>query len=183
MRQACELDPFAGYSAIMFGWALYYARNYEASHAQLRKALELDSSLWVGHTSAGMALERLGDMQAAVAEFRLALEYSDNSALAEAHLAFGLARMGDQAGATKILNKLLKLRHERYFSPYWIAVIYVALNELSEALKWLEIAAKERCGWIVFAREDPKLDVLHSDTRFRRVVSGVSPAREIICPA
>lgn len=183
MRQACELDPFAGYSAIMFGWALYYARNYEASHAQLKRAMELDSSLWVGHTSAGMALERLGEMQTAVAEFRLAMEYSDNSALASAHLAFGLARMGDRAGATKILNALLKLRNDRYFSPYWLAVIYVALNNPTEALTWLENAARERCSWIVFAREDPKLDVLHSDPRFYRAVSGVSPAREIMCPA
>ena len=30
MRQACDLDPFVSYSAIMFGWALYYAGNYEA---------------------------------------------------------------------------------------------------------------------------------------------------------
>ena len=183
MRQACDLDPFASYSAIMFGWALYYAGNYEASLAQLKKAMALDSSLWIGHTSAGMVLERLGEVQGAVAEFRLALEYSDNSSLAKAHVAFGLARLGDRAGATEILNTLLNLRQTRYFSPYWIAVIYVALNQNSEALKWLEIAARERCSWIVFAREDPKLAVLHSDPRFHRVVSGISPARGGSCPA
>ena len=105
MRQACELDPFASYSAIMFGWALYYARDYEASLAQLKKAMDLDSSLWIGHTSAGMAWERLGGIESAVAEFRLALEYSDGSALAKAHVAYGLARMGDKAGATEILNR------------------------------------------------------------------------------
>ncbi len=183
MRQACELDPFASYSAIMFGWALYYARDYGASLDQLNKAMELDSSLWIGHTSAGMAWERLGGIESAVAEFRLALEYSDNSALARAHVAYGLARMGDKAGATKILNALLKLRQKQYFSPYWISVIYVALGQQSEAIKWLETAAKERCSWIVFAREDPKLAMLHSDPRFHRVVSGISPARVVTCPA
>lgn len=183
MRQACELDPFASYSAIMFGWALYYAGNYDASLAQLKKAMALDSSLWIGHTSAGMALERLGEMQGAVAEFRLALEYSNDTALAKAHVAYGLARMGDKAGAMEILNTLLQLRQTRYFSPYWIAVIYVALNQNSEALTWLETAAKERCSWIVFAREDPKLAVLHADPRFHRVVSGISPVRGATCPA
>jgi DNA-binding winged helix-turn-helix (wHTH) protein/tetratricopeptide (TPR) repeat protein len=183
MRQACELDPLSGYSATMFGWALYYARNYEASLEELKKAMELDPSLWIGHTSAGMALERLGYMEAAVAEFRLASEYSDNCSLAKAHVAFGLARMGDSASATAILNTLLKLHQKHYFSPYWIAVIYVALEQHSEALDWLEIAAKERCGWIVFAREDPKLAILHSDPRFHRIVSGVCPARGVVCPA
>jgi serine/threonine-protein kinase len=183
MRQACELDPLSGYSAIMFGWALYYAGKYQASFAQLEKAMELDSSLWIGHTSAGMALERLGEMEAAVAEFRLALDYSDDSSLAQAHVAYGLARMGDRTGATGILNALLKLHQRHYFSPYWIAVIYAGLNEPSEALKWLETAARERCGWIVFAREDPKLTSLHSDPRFHRLVSGICPARRVTCPA
>jgi DNA-binding winged helix-turn-helix (wHTH) protein/tetratricopeptide (TPR) repeat protein len=183
MRQACELEPFASYPAIMFGWALYYAGKYAASLAQLSKAMELDSSLWIGHTSAGMALERLGKMEAAVAEFRLALEYSDNSSLAKAHVAYGLARMGDKGGATEILNVLLKLRQKQYFSPYWLALIYVALDQISEAMEWLEIAAKERCGWIVFAREDPKFAVLHADPRFHRVVSGISPPRGATCPA
>jgi serine/threonine-protein kinase len=183
MRQACELDPFASYTAITFGWALYYAGNYEASHTQLRKALALESSLWVGHTSAGMALERLGNMDAAVAEFHLAVEYSDNSALTRAHLAYGLARKGDQEGASEILSELLALRQGHYFSPYWIAVIYVGLNEPAKALTWLETAVKERCSWIVFAREDPKFTPLHSDPRFHRLVSGINPARRVICPA
>jgi tetratricopeptide (TPR) repeat protein len=183
MQQACELDPFAAYSAIMSGWALYYAGNYTASLTQVRKAMELDPSLWIAHTSAGMALERLGEMEAALAEFRRALENSDDSSLAKAHVAFGLARMGDRSGATEILQKLLQLRKKHYFSPYWIAVIYVALNQLPEALNWLEIAGKERCSWIVFARADPKLAVLHSDPRFHRLVSGINPARRVVFPA
>jgi hypothetical protein len=91
--------------------------------------------------------------------------------------------MGDRSGATEILQKLLQLRKKHYFSPYWIAVIYVALNQLPEALNWLEIAGKERCSWIVFARADPKLAVLHSDPRFHRLVSGINPARRVVFPA
>lgn len=183
MRQACELDPFAGYTAIMFGWALYYAQKYEASLEQQKKAMKIDPSLWLGHTSAGMALERLGKLEDAVSEFHLAVEYSDASSLSKAHLAFGLARLGDTAAATEILDELLKLRTSHYFSPYWIAVLYVGLDQPTEALNWLEIAVKERCSWIVLAREDPKFISLHSDPRFHRIVSGIGSARQVIYPA
>jgi DNA-binding winged helix-turn-helix (wHTH) protein/tetratricopeptide (TPR) repeat protein len=175
MRRACDVDPFSGYTAIMLGWTLYYARDFEGALTQLKHSMELDSSLWVGHTSAGMVLEGLGRVEEAVAEFRVAVLHSENSALAKAHLAFGLARQGDKLGAAEILKSLAKLRQKHYFSPYWMAVISTALDDRSEALNWLEIASEERCSWIVFAREDPKFDSLHSDARFRRVVDATHP--------
>jgi tetratricopeptide (TPR) repeat protein len=183
LHQACELDPFASYSALMFGWALYYARKYEPALVQLKKGLELAPSSWVGHTSAGMAYERLGLLEEALSEFRLAQVYSGDSALAKGHVAYGLARMGDKAGAREILCTLLALREERYFSPYWIALIHLALDQIDEALRWLECAVKERCTWIVFAREDPKFSRLHSDPRFQHLLSGVCPTWDVVIPA
>ncbi len=163
MRRACDLDPFSGYTRIMLGWALYYAGEYETALSQLTHAMELDASLWIGHTSTAMALERMGRIGEAVAEFQAAVEHSDSSSLTRAHLAYGLARQGDREQAFEILGSLLSLRQRRYFSPYWIALIHVALNESEKALKWLNTAQSERCSWFVFAREDPKFSALRSD--------------------
>jgi DNA-binding winged helix-turn-helix (wHTH) protein/tetratricopeptide (TPR) repeat protein len=169
MRRACDLDPFSGYTRTMLGWALYYAGAYEASLSQLRQALDLDPSLWLGHTSLGMVMVETGDLQQAVNEFRLAAEQSGNSSLARAHLAYGLARTGDQAGAIETIDSLIKLRAKKYFSAYWIAVIYMGLNDRSEALKWLITATNEHCCWLVFAREDPKFAAFHPDLRFQQL--------------
>jgi DNA-binding winged helix-turn-helix (wHTH) protein/tetratricopeptide (TPR) repeat protein len=163
MRRACDLDPFSGYARIMLGWALYYAGEYDVALSQLTHAMELDASLWIGHTSTGMVLERLGRIDAAVDEFKIAVDHSDRSSLTRAHLAYGLARQGDKAQASEILGSLLSLRQRRYFSPYWIALIHVALDEPSEARHWLEIAKSEHCSWFVFAHEDPKFSALRSD--------------------
>lgn len=168
MRRACDLDPFSGYSRVMLGWALYYAEEYEAASSQLRQALELDPSLWLAHSSLGMVLEELNSGDP-VTEFRTATEDSGNSALARAHLAYGLARSGDSGGAAGILDSLLKLRHKKYFSAYWIAVIYTGLNEPSEALKWMANAKADHCCWLVLAQGDPKLKALRSDVRFRTI--------------
>jgi len=170
MRRACDLAPFSGYTAVMLGWALYYAGDYEAALSQLKHAMELDASLWVGRVGLGMVLDQLGRTDEAIAEFTLAVEHSDNSALTRAHLAYGLARRGDKAGAAEILDSLLSLRRKHYFSAYWIAVIHTALNDRLEALKWLETAKAEHCSWFVFAHEDPKFAVLRSDAQFQRLM-------------
>jgi DNA-binding winged helix-turn-helix (wHTH) protein/tetratricopeptide (TPR) repeat protein len=170
IQRACDLAPFSAYTAVVLGWALYHAGNYDAALSQLKHAMELDASLWVGHAATGMVLERLGMIDQAVTEFSIAAERSDNSALTRAHLAYGLACRGDKGGAAEILDSLLLLRRKHYFSPYWIAVIHTALNDRQEALNWLETAKAEHCSWFVFAREDPKFTILRSDGRFQRLM-------------
>lgn len=169
IRHGCDLDPFCGYTRITLGSALHYAGENETALLQLRHGLGLDPSLWVGHALLGMVLEPIGKIAEAVAEFRIAVERSDNSALARAHLAYGLARLGDKAASTEILDSLLKLKHKKYFSSYWIAVIYMGLDDRSEALKWLENAQTERCCWLVFAAADPKFAALRSDLSFQQI--------------
>ena len=167
MRRACELDPFSSYTGVMLGWAHYYARNYEAALSQLKQVMAMDSSLWISHTTTGMALERLGRIEEALAEFHSAVEQSDQSSLAKAHLAYGLARSGDRAGASEILNWLLNVRKRHFFSAYWIATIYLALNEPESVLQWLDVAVEDRCSWLIFLREDANFTSMCADSRFR----------------
>ena len=174
MRRAREVDPYSGYAGMMLGFALYFAGDYEAAAVELKSATRLDSSTWVGHMSTGMALERQGRMDESLAEFRLAVEQSGHGAMAKALLAYGLGRAGDNAAATEILTSLLRLRQRRYFSPYWLAAILVALGRHREAIQWLEVAAEERSSWVVCAREDPKLASLRYDKEFSRILNSLN---------
>ncbi|MGD0976164.1 MAG: hypothetical protein ABR866_18935 [Candidatus Korobacteraceae bacterium] len=118
----------------------------------------------------GMVLERLQRTEEAVAEFRLAVKQSNQSSLARAHLAYGLAQSSDRAGASEILDGLIKVRKRHFFSAYWIATIYVALNEPASVLQWLDLAAEDRCSRIVFLREDVNFAAMRSDPRFRNLL-------------
>ena len=50
--------------------------------------------------------------------------------------------------------------------PYYLALIYTALNRTDEAFCWLEKAYEEHAAWSVFTKTDPRLDGLRSDRRF-----------------
>lgn len=175
-RRGCDLDPFSCYNRIMLGWALYYAGDYDQALSELQRALELHPSLWFAHTSLGMVLEQLGNTTAALPEFRVAVEHSENSSLARAHLAYGLARSGNKTEADQILDSLLKLRQKKYFSPYWLAVLYAALNDQDEALKWLTTARAEHCCWLLFGPQDPKLASLRTLPPFQQATENLRAA-------
>jgi DNA-binding winged helix-turn-helix (wHTH) protein/tetratricopeptide (TPR) repeat protein len=169
MRRGCDLDPFSCYNRILLGWSLYYAGDYDQALSQLQRALELHPALWFAHTSVGMVLDQMGNTTAALPEFRIAVEHSENSSLARAHLAYGLARSGNRTEAAQILESLLKLRQKKYFSPYWLAVLYVGLNDRDEALKWLNTARAEHCCWLLFGRQDPTFAPLRALPSFQQI--------------
>lgn len=174
MRSSRDVDPYSSYTAVMSAWTLYYGGKYEEARSQLQRAIELDSSLWLAHMSMGMALVPLGEMDQAVAEFRAAVDISGNGGMPKAHLAYGLASHGEKQAATEVLNSLLRLRQRHYFNPYWIAAVYLALNNREEAYHWLAIAAEERCSWIVFMLQDPKFAPLRSDSQFQHIAESVN---------
>jgi hypothetical protein len=70
----------------------------------------------------------------------------------------------------------LTLRRRRQFHvgkglfAYELAVIHAALGDQDAGFKWLALAVEERSGWIAYLRVDPRLDHLHTDPRFTRLI-------------
>jgi hypothetical protein len=60
----------------------------------------------------------------------------------------------------KTLEELQELSQRRYVMPYYLAMIYTALNRRDGAFYWLKRAYQERAAWSVFTKTDPRLDGL-----------------------
>lgn len=81
-------------------------------------------------------------------------------------LGYAYAKSGRKAEARKLLAELKELSKGRYVASYWIAMIYVGLDEKDQAFAWLEKAYQERSWWLVWIKMDPMVDSLRSDSRF-----------------
>jgi eukaryotic-like serine/threonine-protein kinase len=55
-------------------------------------------------------------------------------------------------------------------APVYPALVAAGLGDHELALDELERAVKERSGWLVFLRVDPRFDALRGDTRFQQIV-------------
>jgi hypothetical protein len=61
---------------------------------------------------------------------------------------------------------LTRSSSERYVQPYFVALIYAALEETDEAFSWLERGFVERDEDLALLKVDPRVDGLRSDPRF-----------------
>src|SRR5439155_5015955 len=68
-RRALEIDPLSLIINRMYGHSLLYARQYDASIAQLKKTIELDASFPSTHFTLALAYEAKGSQAECVEEF------------------------------------------------------------------------------------------------------------------
>ena len=166
IKKARDLDPLSISINSSFGWRLYLARQYDRSISQLRDTLEMDPAYEWAHLILGQAYEQKGQFDLALNELRRAVALSHNSPLTVSALAHAYGVSGNQAEAQRLLTRLTAQSSKQYVSPYYIAIVYLALGKNDLAIDWLEKAYADRSNGLVFARVEPELDPLRSNPRF-----------------
>jgi TolB-like protein/tetratricopeptide (TPR) repeat protein len=181
-RKIVELDPLNPLMHAHVAWHQYMARDYAEALTQAERVLRMEPGFHWGNFFAGWALERLGRGAEAVAALRQAVRSSSNSAVMLAALGHVLAVLDDRSEALRIARELERVRGNKGLFAYEIGVIHAALDDHDRAFTWLTRAVQERSGWIAYLTVDPRLEILHSDTRFagvreaRRTASGARAA-------
>ena len=171
IARARELDPLSGLINAMEGQFLLHAGRTDEAIARLREAIELDSRSRVAHMFAASAYIEKGLFSEAVAEAGAAHALSPSATQHLAYEAYANAKLGKQAEARKALENLLHLSRDRYVPPYNIALTYMGLDNLVEALTWLERAFEDRDPRMIFLKVEPKWRDLRDHPRFIRLLA------------
>jgi len=166
IKKARELDPLSISINSSLGWRLYLARQYDRSIEQLRDTLELDPSYEWAHFILGQAYEQKGEFNLARTELQKAVELSHNSPLMISALAHADALSGNQEEALRLLQQLAAQSKKQYVSPFYVAVVYIALGKTKTAMDWMEKAFADHSNGLVFLKVEPELDPLRSNPRF-----------------
>ena len=167
--RALELDPFNLIINLHLGWHYFYVGENELAIEQLQLTLELSPTFIVANLFLGQVFEQEKRFEEAIEQFEQALELSGRNPVYLAALAHAYAISGRQTDAETLLQELLS--SEKYVPSYEIAVIYAGLDRQDEALTWLERAFEEKdSSWLVDVALDPRLQRLHSASRFQSLV-------------
>jgi TolB-like protein/DNA-binding winged helix-turn-helix (wHTH) protein/Flp pilus assembly protein TadD len=165
MRQAERLDPLSLIIRSDVGDALCSLHLFEESVQQGRKTLALDPNFAVGHFQLAEALVQERQYEAAIAEFQRAIALSGHLAAFDANLAHAYAVSGRKTEALKIAKDMEMRSSLNPSADANIALIYVGLGDLDQAIAWLNKAYDAHFNPSILIR--PTFDRLRADARFR----------------
>jgi Tfp pilus assembly protein PilF len=165
MGLAQQLDPLSLFIAVDSNVPYYLAREYDRSIEQSRKVLEFDPSFYLAHYTVGWASIQKRDFATAYAELQKARSLEDRPWIIGT-LGYAYAAAGDSKRARAVLKELNQLSQSRRVTPYWLAMIYMALGNKNQAFKLLDRCYEQRSFWLGWLKTDPALDPLRSDPRY-----------------
>jgi TolB-like protein/Tfp pilus assembly protein PilF len=177
-KRAVELDPLSLVINADLGMNYHYARRYDEAIAQLRKTLEMDPGYYYAHVDLGQVFAAKRTFDQAISEYQKARALNDDPFVLGL-LGHAYASSGNKREALKILEQLKEISRQRYVSMYSFAIVYLALGDEQEALRWLEQCYQDRAGadigWI---RVDALVDPLRGDPRFEALAEKIVPAAQ-----
>ena len=170
LRRGQELDPASRVSNAALANMLLFERNYDEAIAYARRAVEIDPDFAPGRLSLGEAYLLKRMYNESIAQFNEILKNKTAGIyiqLAKADLAIAYASSGRKTEAQSLLQDLLQ--NGKDLKPYIYTIVYAALGDRDQALKWLE---KEKLTHFRMAtlKYDPFLDPLRSDERYDQLL-------------
>jgi len=149
--------------------------THEADEAveHCQAALSVNPNDWWAHMILGWAYEEKSKFKEAIEQFQKAHTLWPDSALTTASLAHAFAVSGRKQEAQKLLAELLKRSKKSYVSAYDFAVVYAGLADRDRAFEWLDKAYDERSSFLTHLRWDPRLDGLHTESRYQALVQRI----------
>jgi TolB-like protein/tetratricopeptide (TPR) repeat protein len=170
MRRARELDPQNAMTYALSAQVAYQARDYQAALDHASQAIALDPELWIGYIMRGQAYGQSGQPELALEALAVAFRFSGANSKALALSGYIQARAGQREKAREALTTLEGLSHQRYVSPYTLALVHAGLDEHDAAFEWLDRAFDVHDVHLIYLPVDPKWDSYRSDPRFEALL-------------
>jgi TolB-like protein/Flp pilus assembly protein TadD len=175
IHRALELDPLSPILGVELAWHWYMAREFDKARAQSINVLEFEPDFTPAAFVLGLANTQLGHYEDALQAFRNAAARVPNPAILASE-AYTRGVMGRRDEAATLLRTLENQSRQHYVAPYWFAVVHAGLNDADAALTWLDRGLEQRDVWLVWLKDDPRVDAIRSHARFDQLLRRVGLA-------
>lgn len=167
-----EADPLSADATGTVAVMHYYARDFDKAEAETRRALEFGSTNPRRYLTLGRVLSAKRDCAGAIDALRRAGQMSNHAPIIDGELARVYAVCGQVDEARRMLAVLEQPGRSASgeVAPQILAYVYAALGDRDRAFTALRAAVARRESPVVWAKVDPRLDPLRSDSRFGAIL-------------
>jgi tetratricopeptide (TPR) repeat protein len=162
--RAQELDPQSRVIGTTLGSSLYQSRRMTAAESTIAKVLELDPAFTNAYRLLVAVRLAEGRNTEAIAAAKRSLEGPERFSFGVALLGVAYARNGETSQARVALRELLTRSTSGPVSAAGVSLLYEALGDRENAIRWLERGVKQHDPFQIWAR-GPLFDGLRSDPR------------------
>ncbi len=165
-KRGMEIDPFVRPWAL--GYTYYHMRQYDAAIAEFLLRSKADP------TSAGLYFMLSDAYRFAGRDREAVQQLEEGFAIAGKREIVPVVRKAFEMGGYEAVAQWrlsdAKAHAHGYRSPYWLALVSGLAKQKEETLRLLEAAYRERSPRLVFVRNEPEFDFIHSEPRYQEIV-------------
>jgi serine/threonine protein kinase/Tfp pilus assembly protein PilF len=169
-KLALELDPLSPMISTILGVAFYFAGDYDRAISQYLKTLENTPNFQRAINWLGFSYVKKAMYPEAIEHFQSVIKLSDGQSADLAALGYVYALAGQRDEAEAVLRQLKSLSDQRYVSPVDMAMLHVGLDNIDQAIEYLEKAYEEHADRMSWIKVHPVFDPLRSDPRFQAIL-------------
>ncbi len=168
IQRARALDPLSPMIGTDAAETAYWARNPAQAMARIQQVLARNPNFAEAYLAQGEILEQQRHYEQALAAYKRASElFGSDTAYVEALQGNALALAGAPELARQMAKQLEDLSDRSYVSGVDLAIIYCALGDRDNALRWLDRAQRNGDREMGLLGVDPIFDGCRSDLRFQ----------------
>ncbi|MDQ3132961.1 MAG: winged helix-turn-helix domain-containing protein, partial [Acidobacteriota bacterium] len=180
LKKAQELDPLSPINAVWLAEVLRYYGETEASIRLHLETLESFPDFFLAHYHLAFSYIDCGRFESAEFYREKAVSLSNENSLTLSLQGILQAALGNKSAVQETLNKLLKMKAEKYISSANIASVYAASHNEEKAIEWLETALIERDPNLTWIKFDKEFEFLGRNPRFQTLLQEVGLAEKEI---
>ena len=173
VQAARQLSPFSPVMHFSLGLLLYASGQHEQAIEHLNETAAMDAKFPLSHLVLGLTFARKGRFEESIAEFKQALKIAGVRHLWSSYLGQVYALAGKTEDAVEILHELRTASMHSYVPPVAFAIVYAGLGKIDDAFHWMEEAADQRDGLLIYLKVGSAFDNLRSDPRFSGILTRV----------
>ncbi len=173
--KAHNLDPLSLIINNALGENLLFANRFDDAENQFKRTLELNPEFRSAIWNLGFVYLFEGNFEKALGLFEEARRQCGDDLKGfkgQAPIGFAYALMGNKEAAEECINKIKEREKAEPDIPLNLdyALIYKGLKDYDKVFYYLEKAAEERNGGILFIGKNPGWKDVHSDPRFKELI-------------